>query len=89
LKSRRGDFRVWRDADKPVTAGNVRSVAMRSLLARAKDTGGKLQPDAHDRNYGTYVINHLLPIEVFVDGSAGPRPCTRGRAYPNAKCIFI
>jgi DMSO/TMAO reductase YedYZ molybdopterin-dependent catalytic subunit len=40
-----------------------------TLLARAKDAGGALQPDAHDRNYGTYVINHSLPIEVFVDGA--------------------
>jgi len=37
-----------------------------TLLARAKDAGGALQPDEHDRNYGTYVINHSLPIEVFV-----------------------
>jgi hypothetical protein len=26
----------------------------------------------HDRNYGVYVINHSLPIEVFIDGSEGP-----------------
>ena len=44
------------------------------MLARAQDAGGKLQPDEHDRNYGTYVINHLLPIEVFVDGSADSPP---------------
>ena len=37
-----------------------------TLLARAKDAGGALQPDEHDQNYGTYVINHPLPIEVFV-----------------------
>jgi hypothetical protein len=30
-----------------------------------------LQPEEHDENYGTYVINHSLPIEVFVDDSAG------------------
>jgi DMSO/TMAO reductase YedYZ molybdopterin-dependent catalytic subunit len=42
------------------------------LLARAKDAGGSLQPDAHDENYGVYVINHSLPIEVFVDDSVGP-----------------
>jgi DMSO/TMAO reductase YedYZ molybdopterin-dependent catalytic subunit len=41
-----------------------------TLLARAKDAGGKHQPDEHDRKYGTYVINHPLPIEVFVDDSA-------------------
>jgi DMSO/TMAO reductase YedYZ molybdopterin-dependent catalytic subunit len=37
-----------------------------TLLARAKDAGGALQPDEHDQSYGTYVINHPLPIEVFV-----------------------
>ena len=37
-----------------------------TLLARAKDANGSVQPDKHDPNHGTYVINHLLPIEVFV-----------------------
>jgi DMSO/TMAO reductase YedYZ molybdopterin-dependent catalytic subunit len=37
-----------------------------TLLSRAKDTAGNVQPDQHDENYGDYVINHLLPIEVFV-----------------------
>jgi DMSO/TMAO reductase YedYZ molybdopterin-dependent catalytic subunit len=37
-----------------------------TLLARAKDANGNVQPHEHDQNYGTYVINHPLPIEVFV-----------------------
>jgi DMSO/TMAO reductase YedYZ molybdopterin-dependent catalytic subunit len=36
------------------------------LLARAKDASGSAQPDHHDMNLGGYVINHLLPIEIFV-----------------------
>ena len=40
------------------------------LLARAKDADGSIQPDEHDPNYGSYVINHPLPIEVFVDDPA-------------------
>jgi len=36
------------------------------LLARAKAANGRVQPGAHDPNYGTYVIEHPLPIEVFV-----------------------
>jgi len=40
-----------------------------TLLARAKDANGNVQPDKHDPNYGSYTINHPLPIEVFVDGS--------------------
>jgi hypothetical protein len=31
-----------------------------------KDASGNVQPVHHDENYGSYVINHLLPIEVFV-----------------------
>ena len=42
-----------------------------TLLARAKDASGVFQPDKHDQNYGVYVINHPLPIEVFVDDSVG------------------
>ena len=37
-----------------------------TLLARAKDARGAAQPDRHDPKHGTYVINHPLPIEVFV-----------------------
>jgi len=37
-----------------------------TLLARATDARGDTQPDEHDQRYGTYVINHPLPIEVFV-----------------------
>jgi DMSO/TMAO reductase YedYZ molybdopterin-dependent catalytic subunit len=38
-----------------------------TLLARAKDANGDVQPDKHDPNHGTYVINYPLAIEVFVD----------------------
>jgi DMSO/TMAO reductase YedYZ molybdopterin-dependent catalytic subunit len=42
------------------------------LLARAKDARGGVQPDGHDPRYGTYVIHHPLPIEVFVRADAFP-----------------
>jgi DMSO/TMAO reductase YedYZ molybdopterin-dependent catalytic subunit len=42
-----------------------------TLLARAKDANGHGQPDKHDQHYGSYVINHTLPIEVFVDDPTG------------------
>jgi DMSO/TMAO reductase YedYZ molybdopterin-dependent catalytic subunit len=42
-----------------------------TLLARAKDSDGVLQPREHDQNHGVYVINHLLPIDVFVANSNG------------------
>ena len=35
-------------------------------MSRAKDANGNIQPEQHDENYATYVINHLLPIEVTV-----------------------
>ena len=38
-----------------------------TLLARATDARGRTQPDGHDPNYGTYVINHPTPIEVLVE----------------------
>jgi DMSO/TMAO reductase YedYZ molybdopterin-dependent catalytic subunit len=37
-----------------------------TLLARAKGADQRVQPDAHDPNFGSYVIDHPLPIEVFV-----------------------
>jgi hypothetical protein len=43
-----------------------------TLLARAKDAAGRSQPDKHDQNNGVYVINHCLPIEVFVCDSEVP-----------------
>jgi len=41
-----------------------------TLLARAQDANGRVQRDAHDLSYGTYVIDHPLPIEVFVGEAA-------------------
>jgi DMSO/TMAO reductase YedYZ molybdopterin-dependent catalytic subunit len=41
-----------------------------TLMARAKGANGSVQPDSHDQNYGSYVIHHPLPIEVFVDDPA-------------------
>jgi DMSO/TMAO reductase YedYZ molybdopterin-dependent catalytic subunit len=37
-----------------------------TLLARARDTAGNVQPEKHDPNFGSYVINYALPIEVSV-----------------------
>jgi DMSO/TMAO reductase YedYZ molybdopterin-dependent catalytic subunit len=42
-----------------------------TLLARAKDASGNVQPNQHDPNHGTYVIDHPLPIEVIVADPAG------------------
>jgi len=37
-----------------------------TLIARATDSLGRTQPVMRDRDRGTYMINHLLPIEVEV-----------------------
>ncbi len=36
------------------------------LLARATDSRGRTQPEKHDSNSGTYMINHSLPIEIEI-----------------------
>ena len=55
-------WRRWKfDWLTPQTPGRY------TLMARAKSANGSVQPDGHDPNYGTYVIHHPLPIEVFVD----------------------
>jgi DMSO/TMAO reductase YedYZ molybdopterin-dependent catalytic subunit len=60
-------WRRWKfDWHTPKTPGRY------TLLARARDANGCIQPERHDPQYGTYVIRHVLPIEVFVDGSQGP-----------------
>ena len=43
-----------------------------TLLSRAKDANGTIQPDKHDWNYGSYIITHLLPIEVLVEDPVTP-----------------
>jgi len=59
---RRYSWRRWRfDWLTPKQPGKY------TLLARAKDALGHVQPPDHDWNYGSYVIDHVLPIEVFVD----------------------
>jgi len=42
-----------------------------TLLARAQDAQGRAQPDQHDPSYGSYVIDHPLPIDVFVEDEGG------------------
>jgi DMSO/TMAO reductase YedYZ molybdopterin-dependent catalytic subunit len=37
-----------------------------TLLSRAKAANGEVQPERHDENYGGYVLNHMLPIEVTI-----------------------
>jgi DMSO/TMAO reductase YedYZ molybdopterin-dependent catalytic subunit len=45
----------------------------RILRSRARDTRGNVQPDEHDKRYGSYVIHHVLPVRVTI----GPGGTTR------------
>jgi DMSO/TMAO reductase YedYZ molybdopterin-dependent catalytic subunit len=47
----------WRTPNRPGEA---------TLIARATDSNGRSQPIERDPDRGTYMINHLLPIEVEV-----------------------
>lgn len=38
------------------------------ILARAIDADGRMQASAHDPNNGPYVIDHSLPLKVYVRG---------------------
>ena len=54
-------WRLWEyDWRTPATPGK------QTLLARATDSRGRVQPFEHDADRGTYMINHVLPIEVEV-----------------------
>ena len=54
-------WRLWEyDWRTPARLGK------QTLLARATDSRGRVQPFEHDADRGTYMINHVLPIEVEV-----------------------
>ena len=54
-------WRLWEfDWKTPAAAGKA------TLVARATDSVARTQPSARDPDHGTYMINHLLPIEVEV-----------------------
>lgn len=54
-------WRLWEyDWHTPARPGKQR------LLARATDSRGRVQPLERDGDRGTYMINHVLPIEVEV-----------------------
>jgi DMSO/TMAO reductase YedYZ molybdopterin-dependent catalytic subunit len=59
--SRPNAWRLWEfDWRTPSKPGQV------NLIARATDSQGSTQPTHRDRDRGTYMINHLLPITVEV-----------------------
>ena len=60
-ESKPNAWRFWEfDWQTPPAAGT------QTLMVRATDSLGRTQPVQRDRDRGTYMINHLLPIEVQV-----------------------
>ena len=60
-ESKPNAWRLWEFNWKtPARAGKA------TLVARATDSNGRTQPIERDPDRGTYMINHLLPIEVEV-----------------------
>jgi DMSO/TMAO reductase YedYZ molybdopterin-dependent catalytic subunit len=54
-------WRLWEyNWRTPASAGN------QTIMARATDSRGRTQPFERDADYGTYMINHVLPIPVVV-----------------------
>lgn len=53
-------WRLWEHKWRTPTAGKY------TIMARATDSNGQTQPTDRDRDYGTYMINHVLPIAVEV-----------------------
>jgi hypothetical protein len=47
----------WRTPSKP---------GKQTLVVRATDSRGRTQPVERDPDRGTYMINHLLPVEVEI-----------------------
>jgi DMSO/TMAO reductase YedYZ molybdopterin-dependent catalytic subunit len=57
----RNAWRLWAyDWQVPTIPGKV------TLMARATDSLGRTQPTERDQDRGSYLVNHLLPIEVDV-----------------------
>jgi DMSO/TMAO reductase YedYZ molybdopterin-dependent catalytic subunit len=60
-ESKPNAWRLWEfNWQTPTTPGT------QTLIARATDSLGRTQPVHRDADRGTYMINHLLPIEVEV-----------------------
>lgn len=61
-ESKPNAWRLWEfDWKTPTKAGKT------TLIARATDSSGATQPHDRDADRGTYMITHLLPIEVTIE----------------------
>lgn len=66
-ESKPNAWRLWEyEWRTPAKSGKA------TLIARAADSKGQTQPSMRDWDRGTYMINHLLPIEVKVARASSP-----------------
>ncbi len=56
----RNSWRLWECNWTPAAAGAY------TLMSRARDSAGRVQPSRHDENHESYMIHHTLPITVKV-----------------------
>jgi hypothetical protein len=57
----RNAWRIWEyDWQVPTKPGKA------TLIARATDSEGRTQPKERDQDRRSYIVNHLLPVEVEV-----------------------
>lgn len=57
----RNAWRLWEyDWPVPTKAGKA------TLVVRATDSEGRTQPTERDKDRRSYMVNHLLPIEIEV-----------------------
>jgi DMSO/TMAO reductase YedYZ molybdopterin-dependent catalytic subunit len=57
----RNAWRLWEyDWQVPAKPGKA------TLMARATDSAGRTQPAGRDDDQGSYIINHIIPVEVDV-----------------------
>ncbi|MEY2540132.1 MAG: hypothetical protein QOG67_3872 [Verrucomicrobiota bacterium] len=65
-KAERNAWRLWEHQWTPSKPGKY------TLVARATDSNGRTQPIERDPDRGTYMINHLLPVNVNVEAASQP-----------------
>jgi len=53
-------WRLWHWDWKPATIGNM------TLMSRAQDVAGNVQPAQHNEDYESYIIHHTMRIPVEV-----------------------
>lgn len=72
----RNAWRLW-EYDWQVPMEPVKA----TLMARATDSKGRTQPTERNADLGSYVVNHLLPIEVDVRSNVQRNPMPNASTF--------